>query len=130
PWAMMRSLSRDDSVKNQELAPGTWRRVLSYAAPYKGTIIGFLVTVVIGSVLVVAVPLLLKALIDDGVIPKDSGLVVRLSLIIAGLALLDAVLTIASRLYSATIGEGLIRDLRTEVFGHVLKQPIAFFNRA
>ncbi len=130
PWMMMRSLSKDASVADKKLAPGTWRRVLTYAVPYRTTIIAFLGVVVVGSLLVVAVPLLLKEIIDRGVIPKDSGVVVRLSLVVAVIALLDALLTVVQRWYSSRIGEGLIHDLRTEVFGHVLDQPIAFFTRA
>jgi ATP-binding cassette subfamily B protein len=78
----------------------------------------------------VAVPLLLKNLIDQGVTPQDSGVVIRLSLVVAGLSVVDAVLTLLQRWYSSRIGEGLIYDLRTEVFSHVLRQPIAFFTRA
>ncbi len=130
PWMAMRSMSRDSSVAEKTLAPGTRRRVLSYAGPYRGSIIGFLVVVIIDSALVVAVPLLLKRLVDDGVIPKDSAVVIRLAALVAAIAILDAVLTIVSRWYSSRIGEGLINDLRTEVFAHVLRQPIAFFTRA
>ncbi len=130
PWATMRSLSRDASVRDASLAPGTWRRVLSYAGPYRREIITFLVVVVADSMLVVAVPLLLKSLIDDGVIPKDSSVVVRLALIVAGIAVLDTILTVVQRWHSSRIGEGLIKDLRIQVFSHVLRQPIAFFTRA
>jgi ATP-binding cassette subfamily B protein len=130
PWMAMRSMSRDSSVAERSLAPGTRRRVLGYARPYKGAIAAFLLVVVLDSLLVVAVPLLLKAIVDDGVVPRDSGLVVRLSLVVAAIAVVDVLLTVVSRWYSARIGEGLINDLRTEVFGHVLRQPIAFFTRA
>ncbi|WP_343988735.1 ABC transporter ATP-binding protein [Terrabacter terrae] len=126
----MRSMSRDSSVTERSLSPGLRRRVLTYAAPYRAAIITFLVVVVVDSVLVVTVPLLLKSLVDDGVIPKDSSVVVRLAIVVAGIAVLDALLTVVSRWYSARIGEGLINDLRTQVFGHVLRQPIAFFTRA
>lgn len=129
-WQAMRSMSQDSSVADRKLTPGTARRVLTYAAPYKRPIAIFLALVVVSSTFVVATPLLLKRLVDDGVIPKDGGVVIRLALIVAALAVLDAVLTIIQRLYSARIGEGLIYDLRTEVFGHVQRQPIAFFTRA
>ena len=130
PWMAMRSMSRDSSVADKTLAPGTRRRVLSYAAPYRRPIIAFLTVVIVDSILVVAVPLLLKQLVDDGVIPKDAGVVIRLSLIVAAIAITDTVLSVVSRWYSSRIGEGLINDLRTEVFSHVLRQPIAFFTRA
>jgi ATP-binding cassette subfamily B protein len=130
PWMAMRSMSRDSSVVERRLSPGTRRRVLTYAAPYRRVIIAFLAVVVLDSILVVTVPLLLKSLVDDGVIPGDSAVVVRLALVVAVIAVLDAVLTVVSRWYSSRIGEGLINDLRTQVFAHVLRQPIAFFTRA
>jgi ATP-binding cassette subfamily B protein len=129
-WHTMRSLTRDSSVAQRKLAPGTARRVVSYAGPYKSQIGVVLALVVLDSALVVATPLLLGEIVDKGVIPKHSDVVVRLSLIIAALAILDGVLTLAQRWYSSRIGEGLIFDLRTQVFTHVLKQPIAFFTRA
>ena len=130
PWMAMRSMSRDASVAERRLSPGTRRRVLTYAAPYRRAIIAFLAVVVLDSILVVTVPLLLKSLVDDGVIPGDSSVVIRLALVVAVIAVVDAVLTVVSRWYSSRIGEGLINDLRTQVFAHVLRQPIAFFTRA
>ena len=129
-WQVMRSMSRDSSVKEQTLAEGTTKRVMSYARPYRGRIAAFLVLVVIDAVLVVATPLILKSLVDDGVVPGDRQVVVRLSVLVAGLALLTAIVALAERWLSSRIGEGLIYDLRTQVFGHVLRQPIAFFTRA
>lgn len=129
-WQAIHSLSKDASVRSKELAPGTARRVLSYAAPYRRPIVAFLGLVVVDAALVAATPLLIKSLVDDGIIPKDSGLVVRLSLFVAAIAVVSAVVTLVSRWLSARIGEGLIVDLRTQVFAHVLRQPIAFFTRA
>ena len=129
-WQTMRTLSRDGSVRDVRLAQGTTRRVLGYARPQSRRIAVFLVLVVLSAVLVVATPLLLQRLIDDGVIAGNSDLVVRIALIVAGLAVLEAVLTMVQRWFSSRIGEGLIYKLRTEVFGHVLRQPIAFFTRA
>jgi ATP-binding cassette subfamily B protein len=129
-WQALHSLSRDSSVKERRLAPGTTKRVLAYARPYKVQIAWFLGVVVIESMLVVASPLLLKSLVDDGIYPKDSAVVVRLSLLVALIAIVGAGLTLVERWFSARIGEGLIYDLRTQVFSHVLRQPVAFFTRA
>ncbi len=129
-WMAMRSLTRDDSVKDRKLAPGTARRVAAYGKPFRREILLFVVLVVIDSALVVATPLLLKELIDRGITPRDRGVVVELSLIVAALAIGDGVLSLVERWYSARIGEGLIYALRTQVFSHVLQQPIAFFTRA
>ena len=129
-WMAMRSLTRDDSVKDRKLAPGTARRVAGYARPYRREIALFVLLVVVSSALVVATPLLLKQLIDHGITPRDRGVVIELSLLVAALAIAEGVLALVQRWYSARIGEGLIYDLRTEVFSHVLRQPIAFFTRA
>ena len=67
-WQVMHSLTRDSSVKSAELAPGTTRRVLSYAAPYNARIAVFLAFVVVDALLVVATPLVLKSLVDDGIL--------------------------------------------------------------
>jgi ATP-binding cassette subfamily B protein len=129
-WQALHSLSRDSSVKERRLAPGTTKRVLGYAKPYKVQIGWFLGVVVIESMLVVAAPLILKSLVDDGIYPKDSAVVIRLSLLVALIAIVGAGLTLVERWFSARIGEGLIYDLRTQVFSHVLRQPVAFFTRA
>src|SRR6476469_7797263 len=129
-WVMMRSLTRDSSVAQRKLAPGTGKRVLGYARPYKRAIAVFLVLVVIDAALVVATPLLMGQIVDKGVIPKNSAVVIGLALVVAALAVVDGLLGLVERWYSSRIGEGLIYDLRTEVFSHVLRQPIAFFTRA
>ena len=129
-WGLMRSMSRSGDIGSTPLPPGTARRVLGYAGPFTRTIVAFLVLVALGSVTVVAVPLLLQRLIDDGVIPQDRQVVITLSLFVAAIAIVEAVVTLVQRWLSARIGEGLIHHMRTEVFAHVLQQPIAFFTRA
>ncbi|MER6949007.1 ABC transporter ATP-binding protein [Nonomuraea sp. NPDC000554] len=124
------SLRRDGSVTKQRLAPGTVRRIARYARPHTKQITAFLLLVVAGAVIVIANPLLMKAIIDDGILPRRAGVVVGLALAIGALALLDAGLTLMQRWFSARIGEGLIYDLRTEVFDHVQRMPVAFFMRA
>jgi len=128
-WMTHRSMTADPSVKEQKLKPGTVKRIFSFAQPYKRSIIFFLITVVLDAVLVVATPLLLRRLIDDGVIPKNGQLVTQLALMVGALAVADALMSMIGRWYSSQIGEGLIYDLRTLVFAHVQKQSIAFFTR-
>jgi ATP-binding cassette, subfamily B, bacterial len=129
-WQTMRSFTRDRSVTSQRLKPGSARRIISYARPYRGSLILFLSVVVLDAVVMVAVPLLLKVIIDQGILAKDTGLVIGIAALTAGLAVLDALLTLAQRWFSSRIGEGLIYDLRSQVFRHVQQQPIAFFTRA
>jgi len=125
-----RSFRRDDDVVNKRLRKGTLRRILAYARPYRGYVAAFLVTLVIGAVLVVAQPLLFKRIIDEGVTPGNSAVVTQTAIIIALLAVFSAIVTLIGRWYSARIGEGLIYDLRTQVYDHVQRMPVAFFTRA
>ena len=128
-WMSFRSLTQDQSVKDQKLKPGTVRRIASYALPHKNHLLLFLITVIIDALLVVTTPLLLKRLIDEGVIPGDSKLVTRLALLVGAIAIADALISMVGRWFSARIGEGLIYDLRTQVFQHIQRQSIAFFTR-
>ena len=124
-----RSMTADQSVKHQKLNPGTVKRIASFAKPYKTHITIFLITVVIGALLIVTSPLLLRELIDKGVIPKDGALVTKLALAVAFIAIFDSLISIVGRWFSARIGEGLIYDLRSQVFEHVQTQSVAFFTR-
>ena len=128
-WMTHRSMTADPSVKEQKLKPGTVKRIFSFARPYRKSIIIFLATVVVDAGLVVATPLLLKRLIDEGVIPKDPSVVTNLAILVGLLAIADAGFNMLGRYFSSRIGEGLIYDLRSLVFAHVQKQSIAFFTR-
>ena len=122
-------MTADPSVKSQKLKPGTFKRIVGYAKPYKVHIGFFLVTVVIDAILIISTPLILRKLIDDAVIPGNSTLVTQLALAVGGLAVLDAVFNVVGRWFSARVGEGLIFDLRTQLFSHVQQQSVAFFTR-
>ena len=122
-------MTADPSVKEQKLKPGTVKRIFSFARPYRTNIIIYLATVVVDAGLIVATPLLLKRLIDEGVIPKDPSVVTNLAILVGLLAIADAAINMLGRYFSSRIGEGLIYDLRSLVFAHVQKQSIAFFTR-
>ena len=125
-WRHMRT---DRSVVNNKLDRGTVRRVLGFARPHRRLITGFLALTVVDACLVVVTPLLVQRIIDDGILQKDTRLVATLALAMAGTAIFAGLLTIAAGFLSSRIGEGLIYDLRTQVFGHVQRQSLAFFTR-
>jgi ATP-binding cassette subfamily B protein len=129
-WMVMMSFRRDNSVVRERLKAGTVRRIAGYARPYVRELVLFLVLNAIAAVVVVANPLLLKGIIDHGIVQHRSGVVVTLAVAVGVLAIVDAVLGLVQRWYSARIGEGLIYDLRTQVFDHVQRMPVAFFMRA
>lgn len=123
-------LSTDPEIAHHKLDRGTARRVLAYGRPFTAMIVVFLLTVVVGSALSVAPLLLFQRIIDDGVLARDVRLIVSLSLIVAAMALGSAAISIVERWCSARIGEGLILRMRTQIFDHVMRMPIAFFSRS
>jgi ATP-binding cassette subfamily B protein len=125
----MRSFRRDESVKDVKLAPGTLRRIADFAAPYRWVLTVFMVVVVIDAAIGVVNPLILREIIDQGILHKETGLIEGLALLAAGLAVVDAALGLGERWVSAIVGEGLIFDMRARVFAHVQSMPIAFFTR-
>jgi ATP-binding cassette subfamily B protein len=130
-WGMLRSLQASDRVNQHRLTRGTTRRILRFAAPYRRDIAVFLVTVVFDAGIGVATPLLAGHVVNaiTGGEAGAADLVIKLALAIAGLAVVDAFLSLAQRWYSARIGEGIILDLRTKVYDHVQRMPLQFFTR-
>ncbi len=127
-WSALQSAMQDARPK-RAVTPGTLRRVVTFARPHARTIVSFLVLATVSAVLGVAAPVLAGRAVDVIVDGGAPGTVIAIAALIALLALLDAVVGLVERLQSARLGEGLILDLRTRVFDHVQRMPIAFFTR-
>jgi len=127
---MVRGFRMDPAVTKQKLKPGTIKRIAGYAKPYRVQLSIYLFATAIDAAITVVNPLLLRQLIDNGIIARDEGVVIAVALTVAGVTLFDAFLGVVNRYFSSRIGEGLIYDLRTQVFDHVQRQPLAFFTRA
>jgi ATP-binding cassette subfamily B protein len=130
-WTMLRSIQNSERVNQHQITRGTTRRILSFARPYRRDIVVFLITVVLDAVIGVATPVLAGRVVNaiTGGGSEAATVIVRLALMIAGLAVVDAFLSLAQRWYSARIGEGIILDLRTRVYDHVQRMPLQFFTR-
>jgi len=128
---MLRSIRHEDQVRNRKLSRGTARRVLAFARPFRRDIVVFLLAVIVDAAIGVATPVLAGRVINTitkgG--PGAGGAVVRIAILIALLAIADALLSLAQRWYSARIGEGSIFRLRTQVYDHVQRMPLQFFTR-
>ncbi|MEU0315066.1 ABC transporter ATP-binding protein [Nocardioides sp. NPDC006273] len=127
---IMRNLRADRTVLERGLPKGTLKRVVSYARPHRALLGAFLLFTVFDAALVVVTPLLTQRIIDDGVLQKNVTLVIWLAAAMALVAVVDMIFGVISGWLSTRIGEGLIFDLRTQVFGHVQRQSLAFFTRA
>jgi ATP-binding cassette subfamily B protein len=128
-WNGLRSFRQDRTVLEHRVKKGTTRRILRFAVPYRRILSIFLPVVVLDAVVGAVNPLILRAIIDKGILGHRPHLVVGLALVAAGLALVGAVLSLYTRRISAVIGEGLIFDMRSKVFRHIQRMPLAFFTR-
>ncbi len=141
-FGALRSMRRGGQADRDAAVPkGTTRRVLRFVAPYKWPLALFLVLVVIDAIVSAANPLIYREIIDRGIIPGAAAqraghstdheirLIVLLALLVAGISIADAGLSLVERFISARVGEGLIYDMRTRVFDHVQRMPLAFFTR-
>jgi ATP-binding cassette subfamily B protein len=122
--------STDSKVTRQQIKRGTVKRIVPYARPYRISIAFLLVVTSFDAAVTAANPLILRKLIDSGIVPHRAGLVVGLAILVAGLSLADSLAVWAQSWASARISQGLVFDLRTKVFERVMQQPLAFFTRA
>jgi ATP-binding cassette subfamily B protein len=130
-WEMLRAMRREGDLSGRKIGRETARRVMAFARPYRRDIVVFLLAVVLAATIGVATPLLAGRVVN--LISKGGGdaaqAIIRTALLIAALAVADALLSLVQRWYSARIGEGIILDLRTQVYDHVQRMPLQFFTR-
>ncbi len=127
--SFMRSLRRDQSVASSKITKGTGKRMLKYAKPFKILLGIFFVVIVVDALINVANPLIYREIINTGILKKKTGIIVFLAFLIGVLAIFDAIISLVQRYVSAKIGENLIYKLRSEVYAHIQKMPVAFFTR-
>ena len=130
-WGMLRSYRREEEIRNRKIGRATAKRVLAFARPYRREILIFLVAVVLDAIIGVATPVLAGRAVNTITAHQHgaAAAVVRIAVLIAALALVDAGLSLVNRWYSARIGEGIILSLRTKVYDHVQRMPLQFFTR-
>ncbi|WP_184556451.1 ABC transporter ATP-binding protein [Streptomyces paradoxus] len=127
-WTQLHSVMNAERER-RPFALATLRRIGAFARPHRRRIALFVLLGVGTALLAVATPVLAGSVVDTIVSHGDEGTVVRLALLIALIAVAEAALGVLGRRLSATLGEHLILDLRTAVFDHVQRMPVAFFTR-
>lgn len=125
----LQSLKNDPSVRGRKVASGTARRILRYVRPYRWRLVIFLVLVTLDAAIGAIDPLIYRDIINRGILGGDAERVIMLAAIVAGLSVLDAGILLVQRWVSMVIGQGLIYDLRTQVYAHVQRMGLAFFVR-
>ncbi|MGW0904722.1 ABC transporter ATP-binding protein [Streptomyces sp. NPDC002853] len=127
-WTQLQSVMHAEQDR-RPFARATLRRIGTFSRPHKRRIVYFVLLSIITALLAVATPVLAGSVVDVIVKDGDSSLVVRYALLIAAIAVAEAAFGLLGRWLSANLGEGLILDLRTAVFDHVQRMPVAFFTR-
>ncbi len=125
----MRSLRADASVLQEKITPGTTKRILKFAAPYAWLLGLFLIIVIADAVVGIANPLIFRAIINNGILKGNIPLIVHFSILVAVLAVIDAGFGFATAYLSAKIGNEIVLSMRTKLFEHIQKMPLAFFTR-
>jgi ATP-binding cassette, subfamily B, bacterial len=116
-------------VEQQPIRWATVRRTLAVAAPHAAILLVFLAVVVVSSSIGVGYPLIYREIIDEGILKRNGALVVRLAALIAGLGVVDAALGLAQRYLATRVGAEIVVSLRTRLFAHIQRMPLAFFSR-
>lgn len=136
PLALMRGVIRgadSTSIRRGSIARGTWPRIWGFVRPYRRWLLSYLALTTVTAVIGVATPVLAGRVVNTIVaaneLPDAARVVMVIAGAIAGMAVLEAVVGLAGRWFSARLGEGLIEDLRVAVFRHVQSMPLAFFSR-
>lgn len=127
-WSSLHKISTAKGSSNK-ISKETLKRIVAFASPYKKQLIGFILLSTLGAFLAVATPVLAGEVVNAIVARSATGVVIQLAALIAAVAVADAAVSLATRWFSSRIGEQVILDLRTAVFDHVQKMPIAFFTR-
>ncbi len=125
----LHSFGRDDSVLKQTVPPGTLRRMLRFAAPYRGLLALFLLVVILDSVVAIAGPLIYRDIINNGILKGNIGLIIRLAILAGILGVLNAALNLTRAYLAAKTGARIVLSLRAKLFEHIQRMPLAFFTR-
>ena len=125
----MRSLMQDSSVVKQKVKPGTAKRMMQFAIPYTRLLTLFLLPVVVDAGISIVNPLIYREIINNGFLKRDVALIIRYAVLSGILGLVDGALGVALSYLSATIGARVVLTLRTKLFAHIQKMPLAFFTR-
>lgn len=125
----MRSFFKDSSVAKAKLPKGITKRIWGFARPYKKILAVYLIIVILDATVSVVNPLLYRQIINQGILKHDKRIIVALALVVALLAVVNAFLALSQRYISAKVGEGLIFDMRSKVYSHIQRMPLAFFTR-
>lgn len=126
-----RSFGQDSSVLKQKIKPGTTKRTIAFARPYAGWLVLFFFVVVVDASIGVLNPLIYRHIINNGILGRNTPLIIHWAIIVAGLGVIDnAALGLTQTFLSSKIGAGIVLSLRKRLFEHIQQMPLAFFTRA
>ncbi len=117
------------SLAEKTITAATRRRVWGFARRWQGWILVFVMTTIAATLLGLVAPLVIREIFDSAIAEGDSSYLNFLFAVLLATAVGEALLALLARRFSSGIGEGLIYDLRLQLFDHVQRMPLAFFTR-
>ena len=119
-----------EELKRRKITKASLRRAWSFAAPFRLLVLGYLICIVITSLLAVLPPLVFRRILDHAIPRRNLGEVNRLAFVVVFLNIAQMAVGVFIRWSSAKVGEGIIAVARIRLYDHVQRMPIAFFTRA
>jgi ATP-binding cassette subfamily B protein len=116
-------------ILKYRVAPGTTKRALQFARPFRSIIIAFVVFIIVDAFTASSIPLIIRAIIDNGIKSHDKTTIIVLAVVLGVVTVVDQILGVVIVFLSARIGQGIIFNLRSVVYRHVQSLPLAFFTR-
>ncbi|HCB04531.1 MAG TPA: ABC transporter ATP-binding protein [Nocardioides sp.] len=124
-----RTPDKPSAAERQQAREVSLRRIARLFTPYRWSVAGVVAIIVASSVVGLASPFLLRAVIDDALPQQDLRLLVLLTAGMVAVAALTSVLGVLQTWINTQVGQRVMHTLRTDVFGHLQRQSIAFFTR-
>lgn len=118
---------RHDESQVPDVDRDLLRRVFRYARPYRGHLAIVFVTIVVITILALLPPLIMRTLIDSAIPNADIALVTWLGVAMVAVPLINGIVGVVQRNSTAHVGEGIIYDLRRQLFDHLQSMSLGFF---
>ena len=129
-----RSMSSPATLHEEDALSRTYdarlmRRLLAYLRPYKGLVAASLLLLIVEGALQLAGPLLTQQIIDVALPQRDANAILQVTIVFALTLVAQFFCSYGETMLTALLGQSVMRDLRMQIFAHLQRLSIAFFDR-
>ncbi|WP_273862164.1 ABC transporter ATP-binding protein [Pseudomonas sp. LA5] len=105
----------------------TFARILELLAPHRAALVLVVLLIAVAGISGVTSPFLIRSIVDDALPAKDLTLLVYLAAGLVGVALFNAIANLTQTYVAIRVGQSVMHDLRTRLYGHLQNLSLAFF---